>query len=292
MPTDESGFQDANVRAAPAITSPWGISTFDSFRPLIESVAKLTLAISVLLYSIGLFISNLYFQQFGLTGYSRIRAQYILVGLLWLLLVAVGGIIRVALFDAGRTVVRNWKSGTVPRFALFRRVVRDLFSVVAVLFIGVNVFTQLGARSLSTRDYCMIALTVAINFLSLRLLASAIYHNATGSKSPNPRFGDPLVIVSNCGLVLTTLVLYSFVVFPSLDQSLGGGRLHKIELLLKPERSLHLKQLGLDVTKDGRLGPVLLVSESSDGFLVTRSQSILEPHEAYRVSRDSVEAAK
>ena len=95
-----------------------------------------------------------------------------------------------------------------------------------------------------------------------------------------------------CGFLLTMLVGYSLSVFPFLDQSFGGGRLHKIEMFLKPQSTSALKQLGLDVTKDGKLGPILLVSEGTEGFLVTTSQSIFDAHRAYRINRDSVEASK
>jgi hypothetical protein len=153
---------------------------------------------------------------------------------------------------------------------LLKPAVWDLFGIGVTLYIGRNALAQLGAKELGVFEWLMLVLILESNLLSLALLASAISHAVRGNKSPSPQLGRPIYIVSLSVLVLSTFVRYTLLVFPYWDQSFGGGRLHRIELVLKPGKTTALQQLGLDVPKDGRLGPVFLISEGADGFLITR----------------------
>src|SRR5712692_8194266 len=106
MATDESDPSNADVNDGRAMVSPLGIFNLQKLQPVIEVMAKLFLAGSVFLYSLGLFISNLYFQQFGLTTFSLFKAQYVLVGLLWFLLMVLCLIITAGVFDGVRALIR------------------------------------------------------------------------------------------------------------------------------------------------------------------------------------------
>jgi hypothetical protein len=290
MATDGTDARNGRADAAGATPSPQGIFNLQKFQPLFEAVAKLLLPASGLLYSVGLLVSNVYFQQFGLSTFSLVRAQYVLVGLLWFLLIVLSLIMTAAVFDGVQALVRTWSSEPVKRPALFRKASWDLFSVGVTVYVGKSLLALLGIRDLSAWQYSVIVFIIESNFLVLALLASAIFRAVRGAEWPGR--SSPVYIVSLCGAVLALLGGYSVVVFPYLDQDFGGGRLHKIDLILKPENVTALRKLGLDVSKDGRLGPVLLISEGSEGFLITTSQSVSDAPKAYWIGRNSVEAGR
>jgi len=274
------------------LESPTSVSAFDHLLPSLESTAKLLLPVGAILYAIGFLIANLYFQQYGISDPVLLKPRYVVVGLLWSVLMLFAWLLTeylVASVEALLGLLRgSARSGAISKL------LRSALGLGVCIFLAKSVASVLGlSRTLGWWQYCVLLLIIELNFLSSFNFVSPIRRHLLAGKVGKSGI---VASLSWLGLVLSTITCYSIAVYPCFDQSFGGGKLRKVEFLLKTDYRMFGNFIGLPISKDGQLGPVLMVYEAADSYVLAKGQPWPpEPPqrvEAYRISKATIEVVK
>lgn len=235
----------------------------------IEAISKCVVLVPALLYGVGLFIANISAQSYGRLSLGLVDAQYILVGLLWMvLLMLTTGAVHLYVGRFKDSVLRDGLS--IPA-----RIRESLLTLPVLGTIATSwywIMHVLGARLTGWMlliDFFVPAVTGYMLASSLRDTWGEIkLARQKGQIGPFVFKQIEFWSISRMFSVLVFVSVYSLIVFPDLNPAFGGGKLHQIEIGLRPAALPILETLPeFKVNNDGRLGPVNLVSES-DQFLI------------------------
>ena len=239
----------------------------------IESFSKCALFVSGLLYAIGLLITNFNAQRYGRNYLTLAEAQYVLVGLLWLLLT----LLTVALVR----VLGRWKKAYGPwRGRPHKKQLANglrLFLQCAVLWaVFSQVTTFAGAEGMYWSPVHWVILVVMLfTTFSLSTLFQETFREMNKGATPDETLSTKLQRIDSVDIskrilyFFVSLSFYSLFVYPSLSPAVGGGKLHQAEFIIRPDhRSTFDSVDGFKVDKFGRLGPVAVVTDTDESFLV------------------------
>lgn len=91
-------------------------------------------------------------------------------------------------------------------------------------------------------------------------------------------------------LCISALSTYGLYLFPRLNPAIGGGGRAEVEFVLRTDKIELLRRIPLNVSEDGRLGPMPLLLQDSDGFVVLAQFGKEDEAHAVRVSKDVFDA--
>jgi len=241
--------------------------------PLIEATWKLSLFGSVLLYTLGLVISNYRLQVLGRPSLDLARAEYVIVGLLWAMLSLIG----YALWRSVRTIFRDEIPNAPKIKNLLARSIGSLLgaAILGIFFGSVAVVLGLGSAfsKVSWFVYLYTLCTgAAIDFLVRHTVAI----HADQPISFSIFLGSPyLVNLATRGLPFAaTIFIYATVIFPLIPPGVGGGKLQRAELLIRADHREPLAKMGVTIDAAGSGGIWSIVTELPDGFVITNDDRL------------------
>src|SRR5208282_7035 len=229
-----------------------------SWTPLLDAGWKLSLFISIVLYTLGLVISNLHAQRFGRYNLGLDKAEYIIVGLLWVFLAATGLLIFVNLRRAYKHA-----SSTAPVANFYvKNLLGGLFIVVVLTPLVAFLFcTTFGAvlevgYYLDKRNLMLfgvvLATGAAIDTLTRRVVSLA-KEGGLAWKTLGTFHGFFYMVQRGWYLPMT-LIVYALFVFPLIPAAFGGGALQSAEIFIKPEGKQLFEGMKLNVGANGSIG--------------------------------------
>jgi hypothetical protein len=242
--------------------------------PALEILSRLALIGSAGLYGIGLLIANFNAQLYGRYNLGFVEAQYVLVGLLWLLL-------TLFVFALTRSALR-WMKGLGPWRGrpLGQNVKKGLQLALWWLsalgfYWWVISFLAPDDAYWSWRPLLTLGVLLASS-LTLAGLFKETWQEVKTQSRPGDSFllklrkADSIQIVRQVLYFFTALSLYATLVYPRLSPAVGGGRLHEAQIIIRQDRrSLFDNMADFRIDKSGKLGPVRIVSESDQSLIVT-----------------------
>jgi hypothetical protein len=259
------------------------LAEYGRYGPLIESIAKTFLIGSLVLYSVGLIITNLYYLTFGLASYNLVQAQYVLTGYSWLSLTLLGGVL---------TSSFNYAFSLLSA----RRLRNEIFYVlrigVAPIIIYELVRATLWKKLPSPWLLIQITLIAMVTYISIGSLVKSIaQYVSTEPQDVEHKFILRMKLTCLCFLLFMSLAMYAYYIHPHI-QNIGGGSLPKAQFQIKNEKRDIITAMGLKVSAKGMLQPVYLLSTDSDSFIVVLSLDSSRPgSKAYRISKDQIDSA-
>ena len=250
-------------------------------------MSQIGLRTAVVLYALGLFISNTYFSRYVAGSFSLLRDRYILIGATFAICLSVymyvSSLISAYFQPKGRILL--WLSRTAV-FFLF-----PVFSAVVTLdhvptgsrvgtFVENFIGGLLGLLSLTACSYGL-----------RRLMRDDGVVNAQGRAfyqrvfvSPSKAFGLLWAFLG--------LAMYSYTAFPREEDKYGGARLKVVALHIRPERRASLAAAGLSIADDGELQPMRLLAAESDTLTLLSPAYPSSREVAYTISKDSVDVVR
>jgi hypothetical protein len=244
----------------------------------VETVSKCALLVSAALYGIGLLIANFNAQLYGRYSLGLVEAQYVLVGLLWAALTLLG-------FAITRSATRWFKGHGPWKGRSLRENAKASFWVLTawlgLLCVYAQIVNFLGVENAfwSWVPWMILGVLVLTN-LSLGALFQETLQDMNCRSAPGDSFlaklwkVDSIQISKRILYFFTALSLYSTFVYPRLSPAVGGGKLHEAEIVIRQDkRPLFDGLMEFRVNKDGKLGPVAVVAESEQSFIVTASDT-------------------
>jgi hypothetical protein len=243
-------------------------------------------------YVVGLLIVNLDLARFGIWDVELGKAQYVLVGALWLVLTGLGAAWFVLsllalgwVFKDRTLILRSWHEAprTVLRFILSLCSLALLEVILFFLLLWAPLWLFSGiARPTSALLFSDALGVIGIGFGGLFLFVGARQHvplnwpwvvtPATSSTSKQTKTVDrsELMLYLPLGmfLVIIGLAMYTYSTYPSLSKTLGGGRPALVRLILD-HRFYGVWPRDVWVSTDGRrAGPVALLRETQDSITI------------------------
>jgi hypothetical protein len=270
-------------------------------------------------YILGLFIVNLDLAKHGIWDVELARPQYILAGVLWAVMngLAVAWLL-VALSTIG-FVFKNfhpefqpWHRAPVTVFKLLLRLLALAVVEVVVFYVLVRgpLFAALGLQSASwvvIFDYLIQGINTgfAVMFLFLEASRHRILHSfpiigrvlkrTSGDPAKTDSSGWAVFLGLGILLLVLSVSLYTYSLFPLFGKIIGGGRPPNVRLIL--DRPLPAPWPShIWVSPDGRrVGPVALLLESATMVIVgpvdqpmTWNSSPGEPAPAVEINKNLV----
>jgi hypothetical protein len=262
----------------------------------IEMASKFVLLLSGALYAVGLIIANLSAQRYGRYTLSLVEGQYVLVGMLWLAL----ALLTFAFIHIMKQLARfdgPWRGRSLTKNLLHAALLLPLFVALSMLFtLGAVLF---GVESPYFRTK-VLAIFVIMMFTD-GAFSQLVYEVSKGFNQ-NAVSRDVLLtnlsnanwfeISSSTLSFLFSLMLYSVVVYPNLSPGVGGGKLHQAEFIVREEHRPAFEAIQeFKIDKSGKLGPVAIVAESEQSFVITLpDRSISEfSSRSFEVKKDEIE---
>jgi hypothetical protein len=271
-------------------------------------------------YVAGLLVANLYLGQYGVHNLSILRAQYVLVGALWVFLVASAASFIILASNSVKSAHRQVRStpGSPPSLRIVGK------SLEASLFIGSEFVTwaclvifvsgyhlwispavalralgilllSAGAWFAALRDFRWLRVAVADVFILRRGGVRRILKPTPSQLSLSTQAGRGLFELSvRLVLNIGALSAYALYVYPYFPPAIGGGRLPMIALAVAPEHASVLRELGVATPSSGRIfEPLELVMEAGDSFLLAlpRNSKLSEKIRSVWIKKDFVDSA-
>jgi hypothetical protein len=268
------GMEKQVVATAPSKEIPPVVQQLQISSSSIDGLSKCALLLSGALYAIGLLVTNFSAQRYGRTNLSLVEAQYVLVGLLWLALTLLSFALTRSAF---RWIKDNgpWK-GRPLRKNLTNALWASL-GCIGLLGLYVQVAAFLGVENpyRSWVPWAMLGTLVFTN-ISLGALFQDTLRDMNQRALPGDKFlaklwkADSIQISKRILYFFISLSLYAILVYPNLSPAVGGGRLHQAEFIIRQDRRSIFDTIEeFKIDKSGKLGPVAIVSESDQSFVVT-----------------------
>lgn len=259
----------------------------EEFTGWVELGGKLLLALGGTCYAVGLVIVNAYLFRYGVYSTSLLRSEYVLAGLLWLFLLAVGSVLVAA---ADRSLKdRTGRRRLFIAISVALRVLAALLLPAALvgLFSGLELFLT------DWRTWVIVAVILLTpGYILPHARDCAI--DIRGWRSSGAKFADfPIERVAMlCFFCLLAVGSYAHIVYPSFLPMYGGGRPIQVRLVPAPGSAEVFTALALGAT------PVAdeefdLIAETADWLVLARSQPrsmFTAPKSPLRLRRDMVGA--
>lgn len=255
-----------------------------------ELASKIALTMLGLAYVLGLVIVNLYLRRFGFFSAGLLRVEYVMAGVLWLMLFGLGylfeifirrGIESAKYFWANRrrtkAIIRALASITVPFFAL--------------LFILLKLFNDFSVRSSRDWQAVLFIIVTPSVFLNFGTVLKAGWHHYRKSET-DPTSRPPVFMVAVQGVTLLTfLTYYAQAAYPRIHPSYGGGAPSEVRIVASGAAAQVLES-ATNIQPTGATFD--LIADTGDWLVVTPHEPQHEwPSEsraAFRIRRDDVVA--
>lgn len=255
-----------------------------------DATTRAVVVVGALSYGVGLVIVNGHLLRYGVHAISVLRADYIMAGVLWAVLVAIP---LFAVLGARRTwdyVKRDWAE---RRRGL--AVLKSVLSIVVMpglLYFPLMVLTGRPAQ-LGEWQYWGVVGTIWYSAVGILFAGATVAtHTRTWTTKGAHVVEFPIYEVAfQCFWLISTVGLYSRVVYPSILPMYGGGRPAAVRLIPAPGAADTLRSLslGLDTPTDGPPA-VELIAESDDWLVLARLNRQGQGAMPVRVKRDLIAA--
>ena len=261
-----------------------------STRDLLESAGLVILTFVGAAYVAGVLIINLRLSSLGVPAPDLTEPRYVIVGMLWLFLVAIAT-------EVSRLFIHGVEAG-VSRYRKGQRFLGVAHLLVGAFYVfSLSIVIMVVSRSrldFEYRETWWIVFILVITSVNLRPIgenATELWKSLQGEK----RDRGSIPYSSAYGVLWQTVILllsvssYALFAYPRLAPVFGGGRPTEIILLTAPATADTLRLSGLPVLRSGRTGTLRLLFEDSTNYFVE-----LQVHGApssVRVRKDSVAAA-
>ena len=241
-------------------------------------------------YGVGLVIVNTHLLKYGVSQPTLLRADYVLAGLLWIVLTGIAGISVLGFLSTWRYVRRDWRARHRV-LAVIKAVLSPVLLPAALLFPVIF----LSAVRLQF-DQLSFWIVVGILLLTGGLLIGAartVVQEVRKWRSQNKPFEEFPVyeIVFQCFMALAALSAYSQWVYPELLPTYGGGRATSVRLVpAQGSTDIFRGAFGSATDQDTIFE---LIGETDNWLIVTQRRRIPGTDEAaVRVRRDLVAAIR
>jgi len=281
----------ADAKLQPEMSDVSTPATQGTFRETLGLLPNLLLVMSAITYGVGMVIENLHLQQYGLFHADLVRVEYLMVGLLWIVLVSFCAVMVASGRDHFNTAKEDFRQGDRTKAVL-----KGLLALFVLLGLMSQALTAVQSRPSFIHQDFWIALGVLL--LNVLMFSNLSVFLRTCLKF-SPFRTEPVLkyIGSNkielCKALigcLTALSSYALWVFPNLKSALGGGDRQQVEFLIKSDKMQIVRQIPFEVSKEGRLGPIPLLIQETDGFTVLQEHKKAGETRAVRISKDLVDA--
>jgi hypothetical protein len=232
----------------------------------LDVLGKVLVLVAGLAYGAGLLIVNLFLSSHGVLGGGLLRSDYVVVGLLWLVIT----LVPVAMFDAAgyywRFVRENLKE---RRYA----VVAILAAFLTLLIVAIPTAALVllsGGTMIPTDESFYVALIVTGAMSGAAWLLWRDLTNAAKVKRlADLLFGRLYPIALSLLIFFGAVVLYARYVYPGLDAAFGGARRRPVFIVLAPDTpTAVLRSLPRSRRLPGLAGPVVVLLETDQHILL------------------------
>ena len=230
----------------------------------ISNLTRISIFISGIMYFSGLITTNIYLASYGFFLFHLLKIEYMIVGGLWFVLLALSFIIVGSIIEEyKKDEPRKWKRVLEISSSL------TIIYLLIVLFLSVFSVNEVSGLSDIHLFYtCGVFLGQAI---SLHICTWA-YHQW------NIQVGDKkghYILLSIGAFIFVFVFLssyyrYALDIYPLYPRIIGGGRPTKAFILLKPEAKNNLKLLNILEDSDNLSKLVNIIYETSDAYFIIR----------------------
>jgi hypothetical protein len=259
------------------------------FIQLAEALPKVALAVVGSAYVIGVFIRSVHVMSYGLFYLDFLKVEYVLTGILWIVLTAATYIYLNYLI---RGIKNDWN--TSKRSKPIRTLIYLLWTISSLGFlVGLVLWSlspQLYNLPASLIVVAILILTVTIIHAlqsSLKRLMAKRLRNSTDLKAPNAS-----EMLSMFLGVVFCLSLYARFAFPKLSHRWGGGSPQSAVLVVKNEKLESFIQMSFGVDPaTRRTTPVVIILEGPDFlFLLPPAGTDQSSFTGVRFPKDALDA--
>ena len=247
------------------------------------NVSKLVVFISAATYFSGLMISNIFLASHGFYLFQLVKADYMLVGGLWisLLFLTYSWLGLIIEYVAEFYKRKKWKDDLSSIFLLLAGF---LFIMGIVSTFAGDVTTELNFHHLLFTSGVFL-----IQGLSLHIIIFVFL--AWNSEENEKRGGFGILCVGT--LVFLTIFLssyytYAIHIYPLYPRIIGGGHSAQAQLIFKKEALASMKNIGLDINENGHSREVKILYETSNAYFILFNH--LKTKRALKVSSSNIEA--
>jgi hypothetical protein len=257
-----------------------------------ESAAKIAVAVGGISYAVGLIVVNGHLLRYGVHATGALRADYVMAGLLWAVLTAIAFLTILGLARTWSVVREDWRNRR-----LWLAVVKGLLGTTVVPYAFFLPLLVLSGRQPRFDEwwYWSVVGTLAYSagcILLARLqLSTSIRKWAEGGW----HVGDfpTYEVAFQCFVLLSTVGLYSRVVYPSILPMYGGGRPSIVRLVGAPGSEELFQVSSLSAAgSTGAPASVELIAEVDDWLIVRRVDNVDLSSPVIRLRRDMVVAVE
>jgi hypothetical protein len=213
-------------------------------------------------YVAGVLIVNVNLGRYSFPSPDLTQTRYVLVGALWMLLMAIMYLAFGVSVEAARTLREEFKKSAI--IGTFAAIAIPVAPSVALF-----VISALMSKTASFLDTLAAgAVTLAAALALARAAGPLRFYLARVQRDQSRSFRDPYVAVLLIALATLLLQTYASFSYPKFRAAIGGGS--AVEVLLAPidGRRNVLLRLNVPLRKDGLAGPCHLVFEDNATYFV------------------------
>lgn len=260
----------------------------------LEPISKAILGLVGLAYVIGLFILNFHVRRYGIYYLNFLQIEYVMVGALWIVLTGWTYCLMAWVFFSIKKIFSDPASKTRGIFDLLFRCWVGYTSLVLVL----HILTEAGTLNYLKGHWRMI-FVLCLGAASIFNVGTKVKPLIVHIRSPQPKpldrslgFGQAFDAAFFAILLISGLSSYAAIAFPRISPIYGGGKPQKAEFLIKPDRLDTVKAIGLQLPDNRKVGPLQVVFEASDFFLIIPPQGFSNDNvKAIRLNKELIDAA-
>lgn len=286
MPED----QKAEVVTTASATTSKDLSPWSG---QLESISKAILGLVGFAYVIGLFILNFHVRRYGIYYLNFLQIEYVMVGALWIILVGWTYCLLAWIFFS----IKNF-SASAHRILSILSLLLSVFGGYSSLVIVLNVLTEAATVNF-LKGHWRIIFVLCLGAISVFNVGTKVKPVVDHFRSPQQkkldmrfRFAHAFDASYFAILLIVGLSSYAAIAFPKISPIFGGGKPQKAEFLIKADSLGTVKAIGLQLPDSGKVGPLEVVFEASDFFLIIPPQGFANDNvKAIRLNKDLIDAA-
>jgi hypothetical protein len=269
----------------------------------IEIISKLAIMLLGLAYGIGLIILNLHIRRFGVSYLNFLQIEYILVGMLWILLlgsVFAGLLVIDHVREFTKPIVDKnsgprWRAKSFRYFLILLTIISVYFVLSQIIAVASN--GEIDSISiLGIGSVLNFALTIAV-CRHLSLHAKVVRHAIAQAKfltsaERKRRLAQSFEFVLSLLIFSSLLTGYAYKIFPKMSPAFGGGSFQRMQFVIKPDAVPTFNVLGIASNPESRTLEVTdVIFEAPDFFVIAPPQGLAKNVKAIRVRKDLVDSA-
>jgi hypothetical protein len=229
---------------------------------IVESLGRIVLTLGALLYALGFLVFTLHMASWGYFWLDLLDRRYFLAGG-WATLPI--GLYFVYSQVNARYLAPDGVSRTKTAAALVK--MAQWFTVIGASFLIGNALRSIGVGL----TWAWMAMIFGSGF-------TLVLVRALGTKRPVPTPGHAdgalqrffrSLDVFQVTLTLSYVTIFSYVLFPTIPQYLGGGASSRVSLVPRPEARSVLTASGVAIDSTGKSLDLTLLSLTATSFVVT-----------------------